>query len=96
MSTSSRQTAALFALVHQVFVRIRSASGSGNNELAYALADSFEELPAKVMRGDPIASITSEYEKIYLKELFASEGDNLMAIKREWCRFVEASRDETD
>jgi hypothetical protein len=28
--------------------------------------------------------------------MFASEADDLMAIKREWCRFVEASREETD
>ena len=88
LTTSEARGDAALRLLHQVLIRIRTASGEGDSKLAYELADSFEELPMKVVR-EEWDEIDRDFERIYLKSLFEEHSD-LTAIRGEWLRLTRA------
>jgi hypothetical protein len=84
------QTNATLKLLHQVLVSIRIATGNRDLKLAYELADAFEELPMKILRGE-WKEVREGFERIYLESLFQSHPE-LIALRQEWQRVVAANK----
>ncbi len=70
MPLPAEQLDAYLRSIHRALLLVRTAAGNGDAKKAYAIADSFEELPEMIRRGDfrSLAGFRKTYFEPLLKE----------------------------